>query len=167
MARIKEEAAEHADETGNGPASNQNRRLVALVRKRLQDRQLTERWLCDAMQITQIYWRAIANGSRPIVGLPKEKLAVIGELLEMPVVQVYTLGGRFTAEDFVVTKDLDRQLRASWEKMKADPEWMHLAPNDDDWASTPRAVLIALVAMYERVSGQDMLSSVAVERAQA
>nr|WP_295085542.1 XRE family transcriptional regulator [uncultured Roseateles sp.] len=145
-------------------AANQNRRLVTLIRKRLHERGQSDRWLCDEMRITQIYWRAIANGSRPIMGLPKEKLVVIAELLELPLVQVYALGGEFSAEDFLVTKDLDRQLMATWEKMTVDPEWMHLAPAADDWATTPRAVRIALAALYERISGQELLTGAVAER---
>lgn len=153
-------AAGHAD--GKRPPV-EGYRLIALIRKTLIERNLPERHIADIMGVTTIYWNSMTNGHRTIKSLGREKLKKVAEFLGIPAVQVRVLAGDIDIEDFFVEKDTEQQLFLSIEKMRLDPQWVSLAPTNEQWDALPMHLKMALATLYERESGRSLMKKAEIE----
>lgn len=142
--------------TGEPPQVT-GQRLIALIRKRLAERRMSEREIADVIGVTSIYWTSLTNGHRRLSGLPHAKMQRLAEFLEIPVIHAYMLADLYKPSDLVVTKKLDDDLQASLAKMRLDKRWSFLVPDDETLALTPQASRLAIVMLYEHVAGQALL----------
>lgn len=155
-----EQGAEH---NSNEPREVEGLRLIQQIRRTLIERNLPERHIADIMGVTTIYWNSMTNGHRKIKSLGRDKLKKIAEFLGLPPVQVRVLAGDILVEDFLVEKDLDDQLFLSVEKMRLDPQWVVLAPTNDEWAALPLKMKVLTCTLYERDTGRSILAKAKVE----
>jgi len=161
---VRVSAKSRASEPPEAPKrKDTGRRLINLLMKTVRDRGLPDRTPADVLGITQIYWNSINNGHREIRSLPKEKLSLAAEFLGISVIDVYNLADYFGPEDFLVSTNLDDRLYQALETMRVDPTWMSLAPTQKEWKDLPMKVKVALVSLYEREFGRQILAKASIE----
>lgn len=160
--RSRMEAVEDAH-TGQKKGEVVGKRLIALIQAKVRDAGLPERTPADIIGVTTIYWSSLCNGNRPITSLPKRKFQLIADFVGRPLVEVYHLADFFSVEDFSRPASMDEKLKMSIHKMRTDATWGALAPTDDEWASMPMRVKVALTVLYERQHGSDTIAAVKVE----
>lgn len=139
-------------------------RLIRRIRKELINRDLPERHISDLMGVTQIYWNSICNGNRSITALKKDKLQIIAEFLDIPLIQVEILADRLDAHDFFRKKTLNDELEASFVKMLEDKLWgTNAASIEREWPKMSVNAKLMIVLLYERECGKVLLQRAQVE----
>lgn len=136
--------------------------LVIMLTRQIAAREWTLHDAAAALGVSYPYLQALLRGQRPISQASKTVLAAMAEFLDIPVAQAYIWSGALTAEDFFRKRSLDAELRGLYERLLAHPDFGAYAPTTQEWAALHPNLRILIAALYERATGERVLSPVSV-----
>lgn len=160
-AETNESEQADAPEQTQGPIAGH--RLLELIQRRLKERGMAEKAVPGLLGVTGVYWTSLANGTRRLSGLPREKMKRLADWIGISVLQAYLLADLYELEDLFSSSTFDDDLHSTRVKMQADTAFAAFSPADDVWAATPRESKILIAILYERDCGRRLLRRAQLE----
>lgn len=114
------------------------------------------------LELKPAYWRAILSGTKKIQGFGRQRMLLVAKFLGVSYVEAMALAELLVPGDFVVQGSLEKQLQATFDKLKRDPVWLVLAPPQRTWDITPQAVQVLVAHLYERMIGEELIAKAVV-----
>ena len=98
------------------------------------------------------------RGDRPFPAAADVRRRV-AKALGVPGLQVAIWCELLNLDDFIVTHQFDNDARIAIEAMRHDPTVSYFVPGDDVWNATPEHAKIALILMYQTLTGKRFLET--------
>ena len=136
--------------------------LIEAIRMEMATRELSVAQAAEACGLGYKYFSALMAGDRPFSHLKYENFRPIAKFLHTSVIQVMVWADAIGLEDFHNEDSLPYLLQVSFIKMRNDPHWGILLPSSEIWEHSALEIKIALILMYEKLSGDMLLDKVKV-----
>lgn len=132
-------------------------KLVRAVLSRASELQISQSELAQMLGYTDSYWRVIARGGRWIGTVGEEKLRLIADFLQLPLLSVYVLAEILKPRDFVYQPSLEKIFADTLSKLQSQPTLSAFAPDDQEWNQTPEASKLLISYLLARLMNEELI----------
>lgn len=142
-------------------------RLLAVINRVMAKNNHTIEDVAAVLNISPVYLRAIASGSRSFADVDRSILRCAAEYVGMPVAQVFLLSDAMNPEDFFFARTVEDEVNAAREAMITNPVWSGYAPSSEEWANSTLRQKIFVTMLFEAATGQTFLTSAEIPMPEA
>lgn len=137
--------------------------IVKALEKYMVDNGLSMHDLADEHHLKMAYstLSSALRGARPFPS-DVETRAKVARMMGVPGLQVAIWCELLTLEDFVVNDDFEMDAAKALTAMRNDPAVSYFLPSEDVWQKTPAHAKIALILMYQTLTGKRFLAAAKV-----
>ena len=141
--------------------------IIKALEQHMVDNGLSIRDLSDERHLDMPYstLSSALRGARPFPS-DAETRGKVARLMGVPGLQVAIWCELLTLEDFVVKDNFERDAAKALEAMREDSTVAHFVPSDAVWAQTPEHAKIALILMYQTLTGRRFIEAAQIPETQ-
>jgi hypothetical protein len=113
--------------------------------------------IAEMLDYTDSYWKVIARGGRWIGSIGEDKLRLIADFLELPLLTVYVLAEIFNPRDFVYRPSLEQIFSETYARLKSHGTLSVFAPSEAAWNDSPEETKLLCVYLLSRLMYDEMI----------
>ena len=156
--------SEVSDPSDPGDANEQNdstepKRGMALInalKRQCLELKTTPDEVADQLGYHPRYMSILMRGQRWIGSVGHEKLKLLANFLDIPLVTVYVMAGILDPKDFVHHSTLASTLEVGYKNLSQSKVMAAHVPTRDVWEQTPDEVKLLCILLYERFETDDL-----------
>jgi hypothetical protein len=132
-------------------------KLVKAVLDRASQLNMDPSEMADVLGYTDSYWKVIARGGRWIGSVGEDKLRLIADFLQLPLLTVYVLAEILNPRDFVYRPSLEKVFAETYQRLKSHGTLAVFAPSEDAWNKSPEETKLLCVYLLSRLMNDELI----------
>ena len=132
-------------------------KLVRAVLARAAELNIAPSDMAEMLGYTDGYWKVIARGGRWIGSVGEDKLRLIADFLEVPLLTVYVMAEILQPRDFVHKPSIEKLIAETYAKLQAHETLSIFAPDAVSWAQTPEPSKLLCVYLLSRLMNEELI----------
>jgi hypothetical protein len=132
-------------------------KLVKAVLDRASQLNLEPSEMAEMLGYTDSYWKVIARGGRWIGSVGEDKLRLIADFLQLPLLTVYVLAEILNPRDFVYRPSLEKIFSETYERLKGHGTLGVFAPSEASWNDSPEETKLLCVYLLSRLMNDELI----------
>jgi hypothetical protein len=132
-------------------------KLIQAVLERADDLGIDSVELAEKLGYTEPYWKAFVRGSRWIGAVGTDKLQLIADFLQKPLLTIYILAEILDANSFIYKESLEKVFSDTYKRLIEHEALRIFAPDEKSWRETPEATKLLCVYLVARLMNEELI----------